>query len=74
MNTMLQSTQRGVNFFRIATADKFYLAQTIAGVSKQTVMVADYRIVAYIIYLKDALFPHNVSLNFNVCFLHDTEI
>ena len=28
--------------------------------------VADYRI--------DSLFPHNVSLNFNVCLLHDNEI
>ena len=69
--------QRGFYVFRTATAYKFYLERTIAGDSKQAKpsarrtaggqsrwsAMADYLIVAYI----DALCPHNVSLNFNVC-------
>ena len=26
------------------------------------------------LHISDAVFPYNVSLNFNVCLLHDTEI
>jgi len=33
----IQSTQCGFYVFRVATAAKFYLERTIAGVSKQTV-------------------------------------